>query len=230
MAKRQPEQNRLRIEFVRLSELRPDPDNPKRHDLEALGQSFARFGFIAPVGINETTGYMLFGHGRRERLLASRAKGDQPPADVETDIDGDWLVPAIRGIHLDARDGRAYIVADNRLVELGGWNEPALAQRLAEAMQAGPEAGTLGLGFTQGQMDALVAALAHSAPDPVPDVGTNGGEPAAGADRFILYLTFSDPEAWAEALNLLSLGEQAPPADSLVAVLDGTKLLERWQA
>ena len=56
----------LRIEYVALADLKRHPRNPKDHDLGAISRSVNRFGFTAPVIIDERTGYLAAGHGRIE--------------------------------------------------------------------------------------------------------------------------------------------------------------------
>jgi hypothetical protein len=49
------------------------------------------------------------------------------------DFDGDWLVPVVRGVAFNSdAEIEAYLVADNRLTILGGWNEPELAGLLQD--------------------------------------------------------------------------------------------------
>ena len=120
----------LRIEYLPLSELQRHPKNPKAHDLGALHTSVNRFGYVTPVLIDERTGYLVAGHGRLDALAQLKAQGKQPPARIVA-RNGDWLVPVVRGVEF-ASDAavEAYLVADNRLTELGGWDEPELAALL----------------------------------------------------------------------------------------------------
>jgi hypothetical protein len=162
----------LWIEYVRLDGIHRDPTNPKDHDLGGLAESLKRFGFVAPMGMNEETGLLLFGHGRLDELEDLRRRGEPAPDNVKVDPgDGMWLAPVVRGVNLSEDDGKAYVIADNRLVELGGWNEPELARRLIEI--AGGEAGLEATGFDGQDVDALLDAFAgpgefppHSDTDP----------------------------------------------------------------
>src|SRR5690606_26504386 len=55
-----------------------------------------------------------------------------PPARIQAK-DGEWYVPVIRGVSFNSdAEVEAYLVADNRLTELGGWNEPELAALLQD--------------------------------------------------------------------------------------------------
>jgi len=68
----------LRIEYMPLSTLKKWPRNPKRHALAAIDQSYDRFGFTAPILIDERTGLMVAGHGRVDQLAARKAAGKEP--------------------------------------------------------------------------------------------------------------------------------------------------------
>ncbi len=123
----------LRIEYTALADLKRHPRNPKDHDLGAISRSVNRFGFTAPVIVDERTGYLAAGHGRIDTLAQLKAQGKEPPANVQTDKAGEWLVPVIRGVAFNSdAEIEAYLVADNRLTELGGWNEPELAALLQD--------------------------------------------------------------------------------------------------
>lgn len=159
-----PRERTLYISYDRLDELAKKfhPENPKGHDLQALSDSFDRFGFIDPTVVNDTTGNVIAGHGRVEALLLAMARGESPPHGVQVGEDGTWLVPVVHGPELDKDDARAYLVAANRLVELGGWNERALA-RLLENL-ASSVTGLEGIGFSVAELDALVAGLSRHPP------------------------------------------------------------------
>lgn len=120
----------LRIEYVALDELKRHPRNPKAHDLGAIHTSVNRFGYVNPVLIDERTGWLVAGHGRLDTLAQMKAEGKAPPARIQVK-GGEWYVPVIRGVSFNSdAEVEAYLVADNRLTELGGWNEPELAALL----------------------------------------------------------------------------------------------------
>jgi hypothetical protein len=144
----------VRIEYMSLSELKKWERNPKDHDLGELGRSLTRFGFVMPVLIDERSGTLAAGHGRVDSLLMRQAQGESAPARVRTE-GGEWKVPVIRGISFNS-DGEmeAYGIADNRIVERGGWLEPALVEVLAD-LAAGP--GLDGTGYDEDDLDTLRA-------------------------------------------------------------------------
>ena len=129
------DQQGIWIEYMDIRALVPDPDNPKDHDVGAIDESVNVFGFVNPMGINEESGLVIFGHGRLKDLLGKQDRGERPPGNVRLE-DGRWLAPVVRGVHLDAEKAKAYVIADNQLTFLGGWNEPKLLANLIEL--AGP--------------------------------------------------------------------------------------------
>lgn len=147
----------LRIEYISLGDLRRWPRNPKDHDLGAIHSSIARFGFVNPIIVNEATGLILAGHGRLDTLLQRQAAGEPLPKGLRSDS-GQWLVPIVRGISLPSEEAEAYAVADNRLVELGGWDSEQLAEVLSD-LATMPD-GLDGVGYDGDDLDALLAELA----------------------------------------------------------------------
>ena len=145
---------RLHIEYIPLNTLKRWERNPKDHDLGELGRSLTRFGFVMPILVDERSGTIAAGHGRIDTLLQQKGLGESPPARIDVE-DGDWLVPVVRGVSFNS-DGEmeAYAVADNRLVERGGWDEGALTQVLKDLAE-GP--GLDGTGYDEDDLDALLA-------------------------------------------------------------------------
>ena len=108
--------NTEKYEMIDISELHPYENNARTHSneqLEAICNSIKEFGFINPVIIDENN-MILVGHGRIE---ASK-------------ILGLTQAPYRRVTNLTDDQKRAYILADNRLSDLGGWDEELLAQEL----------------------------------------------------------------------------------------------------
>lgn len=144
----------LTVRRERLRDLRPAAGNPKAHDLDAIEASLQRFGFVSPLIVDETTGELLAGHGRLEALIRMRDRGDDPPAGIKL-LRGDWSVPTVRGVAL-AGEADAYRIADNRLVELGGWDDDALMSSL-RSLEGQME--FEGIGFDADDLAALVDRL-----------------------------------------------------------------------
>lgn len=162
------DQTTRRIDYVPLDELRVDPRNPKGHADSDIDASIDRFGYTEPVMVDERTGLLVAGHGRRSRLIAMRDRGATPPAGVMVDSDGGWTVPVVRGwSSADDNEAAAYLIASNRLTEKGGWETEPLTDLLSE-LTAGP--GLHGVGFTVGDVDDLMASVSSN--------GDSGLDPA----------------------------------------------------
>ena len=136
-----------RIELWPMERLVPYQRNPRTHSEEQVAQiaaSIAEFGFCNPILVDSRDG-IIAGHGR---LLAARKLG----------LDE---VPVIVLDHLDENQRRAYLLADNRLSELAGWDSEMLARELKELAEAGFDA-TLA-GFDQKEIDDFLASLERDA-------------------------------------------------------------------
>lgn len=143
-------------ELVPLASLVPSPKNPKLHS-EGIQTSISRFGFIEPVVIDERTGQLISGHGRMEALQEAQGAGQDPPEGIEVQA-GEWLVPVNRGwASKNDQEASAALVALNRYVELGGWDDQALADILQD-LSAVPD-GLEGIGYDQDDLDQMLAAL-----------------------------------------------------------------------
>ena len=103
-----------------LERLRPYAQNAKTHGADQVAKiaaSMAEFGWTVPVLVADD-GEVIAGHGR---ILAA------------TEI-GLTEAPVIVLRHLNEAQRRAYRIADNRLTELGGWDEEMLAAELKELL------------------------------------------------------------------------------------------------
>lgn len=122
----------IRIEYVSFEEISKWPRNPKDHDLHELRKSFNRWGFIKPVLIDEGTKLLVAGHGRIEALGILKAGEHDPPKGVKVE-NGTWKVPVLRGVKFaDQNEAEAFLLADNRLGEIGGWDQDLLTEMLGE--------------------------------------------------------------------------------------------------
>lgn len=111
-------QTQIQVEYADLTKLKAYDKNAKTHNekqLQALAASIKAFGFNSPVLIDETDS-IIAGHGRIEAAK----------------IIGLTEVPVIRLSHLSEVQKRAYRLADNKISELGGWNEDVLRLELSE--------------------------------------------------------------------------------------------------
>lgn len=151
------------IEYVPLDDLVPATRNAKRHNTDALRQSIGRFGFASPALRDERTGRLVVGHGRTETLAAMRDAGQDAPDGVQVDRSGRWLVPVVSGwaSRTDA-EAEAYLLADNRLSEIGGWDNDSLAEMLGSLASTDYDLAEMA-GWDAAALDDLIAASEEAA-------------------------------------------------------------------
>ena len=139
-----------RIEYLSLTKITPAIRNPKAHRLDQIGASMQRFGYTEPVILDERTGRLVAGHGRCEELQALKDAGEPAPDGIEVEGD-EWKVPVTRGwSSKDDKEAEAYIIASNKLVEAGGWDDDMLAKMFADGFNIA------GTGMTSEEIDAIV--------------------------------------------------------------------------
>src|SRR6516165_4209196 len=129
----------MKIEFTRVRDLRPYPNNARTHSKKQVRQianSIAKFGFCNPILIDDA-GQIIAGHGRVE---AAKLLG----------IDA---VPTVRLSHLSEADKRAYVLADNKLAEKAGWDRKLLAIELQGLIELDVEIELTG--FEMAEIDLL---------------------------------------------------------------------------
>lgn len=140
------------VEQRPLAELIPCGRNARTHStrqIDQIAKSIERFGFVNPVLV-DNEGRVLAGHGRIE---AARRLGLTE-------------VPVLSLGAMSDADRRAYIIADNRLAELAGWDRDLLASELGELQSLLGDIDFEFLGFDQGELDELLS------------LGDNGGDAA----------------------------------------------------
>ena len=154
----------LEIRYEDLDDIVSADNNPKDHDLGVLYQSMQRFGFTNPIIMNESTGKLLAGHGRLKTLQMMKDNGEDAPKriDVVKDIEDDrietWYVPVLYGVSIDnLSEAQAYLIADNRLTELGGWKPMDLMDSLTEIIE---ETGNLdGTGYDLDDVETILGDM-----------------------------------------------------------------------
>lgn len=105
-----------KIELVEVGKIIPYAGNARTHNSEQIKKlraSLREFGFVNPLLIDKDYG-LIAGHGR---LMAAEAEGVT-------------MVPCVFVEHLTDAQKRAYILADNRLAEMAGWDEEILRLEL----------------------------------------------------------------------------------------------------
>lgn len=113
-----------------IRDLIPYARNARTHSDTQIAQvaaSIKEFGFLAPI-IVDGDNTILCGHGR---FYAAQKLGLEK-------------VPCIREEYLTESQKRAYIIADNKLTENGGWDSEMLAVELTDLMGDGFDVGLTG--------------------------------------------------------------------------------------
>jgi hypothetical protein len=109
---------------VPVDSLRPHPENPRRGDIAAIRESLEEFGQVRPI-VATPDGMIVAGH---HVFYAIQELG--------------WDTIAVVKPDLTDEQARRYLIADNRLAELGTYDQEALGGLLAEIMEAGQLQGT----------------------------------------------------------------------------------------
>lgn len=107
------------MQEVRINLLKPYERNAKQHgeeQIQKLMDSIREFGFLSPCLVERDTYNLIAGHGR---VAAAKRLG------MET-------VPCVFVEDITEAQRRAYILADNRLTELGDWDMDMVNIELAD--------------------------------------------------------------------------------------------------
>ena len=140
------------IETWPMSRLQPYAKNAKAHGADQVAKiaaSMAEFGWTVPCLVAEDGG-LIAGHGR---VLAATQLGLTE-------------APVIVLGHLTEAQRRAYRIADNKLTELGTWDEALLSAELNDLLAEDFDLSLVG--FSDGELDKLLAYVAE-------DDGEEGG-------------------------------------------------------
>ncbi|MEJ6479177.1 MAG: site-specific DNA-methyltransferase [Octadecabacter sp.] len=131
------------IEQRPLESLQPYAKNAKMHGPEQVAKiaaSMAEFGWTVPCLVAED-GELIAGHGR---VLAAEMLGLTE-------------APVIVLAHLSDEQRRAYRIADNKLTELGEWDEAVLSGELQ--LLAAEDFDLSLIGFDDAELDALLSGI-----------------------------------------------------------------------
>jgi len=188
-----------RIEHWPLARLKPYARNAKTHDADQVAKiaaSMAEFGWTVPVLV-AADGELIAGHGR---VLAAAHLGLTE-------------APVIVLGHLTLAQRRAYRIADNKLTELGCWDEALLLQELQALLAEDFDLGLIGI--PEDELDALLADAddrpvisdddADAIPEPPADPITRPGDIWALGKHRLCCGDATDPAAVAKLMQ----GEQA---------------------
>ncbi|MDE4924355.1 ParB/Srx family N-terminal domain-containing protein [Ralstonia insidiosa] len=128
------------IEVWPISRLKPYKKNARTHSpeqIDKIAASIVEFGFNNPILVDESDG-IVAGHGR---LLALEKLG--------------WTeCPVIALTHMTPEQRRAYVIADNQLATLAGWDQDMLASELADLEDEGFDLSLIG--FSDKELEELL--------------------------------------------------------------------------
>lgn len=130
-----------KIRSLSPCELKPRTENVRTHSakqIRKIAESLRHFGFVNPVLIDEQR-YIVAGHGR---VAAAKLLG------LES-------VPTITLNHLGDEELRAYVLADNQLATLAGWDRALLAIEIAALTEVAPELDLTVTGFDAEEIELL---------------------------------------------------------------------------
>ena len=147
----------LVVEQVPISLLKPYPTNPRTHtrkQIRQIAELIRTFGWTNPVLV-DADGRIIAGHGRVEaaKLL------------------GTPHVPVLRIEDLTEAQIKAYVIADNKLAELAGWDTEILANELQLLSELNLDFDIEVTGFEMGEIDVLIETKGQTTePDPADDI------------------------------------------------------------
>ena len=151
---------RLQIEEIPIAQLKRKKLNARRHpekQITMLSRSIDNFGFLIPALVDEEN-HLLSGEARVE--AAARL--------------GMTKIPVIRVQHLSDAEKRAYIIADNKLAELGSWDPDILRRELQFFVELDVNFDFSTIGFETAEVDLILdSKIDHSEDDSPPQIDRN---------------------------------------------------------
>lgn len=127
----------LKLKKVKLSELRPNPDNPNKHpesQIVKIKRSMEKFGYKSPIMVTQDN-IIIVGHGRHKALKSLPTVTD------------DTEIQVIELPFANKSEANAYMVTDNRLGEDSEFDTPKLVELINQVEIEGVD--VLDMGFTQ---------------------------------------------------------------------------------
>ena len=191
----------LRVETVSVSALKPYARNPRTHtkkQIRQIAESIRTFGWTNPILV-DAEGGVIAGHGRLE---AAKLLGME-------------RVPTIRLEDMSEAQKRAYVIADNRLAEIAGWDDDLLAIELQALSEIDLDFDIEITGFETAEIDTLIAGLngadTKDEADRLPEVDETAAPITKPGDLWLLgrHRLLCADATKAESFARLLAGEQA---------------------
>lgn len=188
------------LEVRKIGTIKPHPKNARTHpakQIRRLVESINQFGFTSPLLIDENN-VILAGHARWQAAKEAGLK----------------VIPVIVLRGLSEGKKRAYVLADNKIAELAGYDRLALATELEElsSLLAEDDLDLSLTGFEPAEIDNLLADLADPETDPADELPEIAARPVSRkGDLWILgnrHRLLCDDARHADYARLMG-GEQA---------------------
>src|SRR6266403_1943979 len=192
--------SKLTIQYVSPEDVRPYAGDARTHSkrqIRQIADSIQRFGFANPVLVSGNR-EVVAGHGR---LAAAKLLGLAS-------------VPIVVLADMTEADRRAYIIADNKLAELAGWDRDTLAIEL-QFLQDVQFDDIEVTGFSLGEIDMILDEASEKSPQ---ESGPDDDVPA-GATQNIVSRT---GDLWILGTHRLLCGDAREPSD-YQRLLEGQK-------
>ena len=185
----------LQIEYRSLSDLKPNPKNPRLHSEKQIHQvaaSIRAFGFNTPLMV-DSNGVILAGHCRYE---AAKLLGVDP-------------VPTVALAHLNEARKLAFAIADNKIALNSSWDDEMLKLDVQEIQQLDPSFEMTTTGFDTAEIDLIVDGsgqpLKQDPADVIPKVEATAvsqpGDLWVLGEHALLCGDALDPNAYAELMG-----------------------------
>ncbi len=165
------------IQSVAISSLTAYPTNPRRGDIDAIASSLTAHGQYRPIVVQASTKFVLAGN---HTLKAAKKLGWKKIKAVLVEVDDDTA--------------KKIVLADNRLTDLAGYNEPLLKSLL----QALPELD--GTGFTASEVETLDRLISGDQKEPLGTSGNLKDDPEVKIAAWKFSIEQEAYDAWKEQL------------------------------
>ena len=165
------------VASVAISSLEAYPTNPRRGDIEAIAQSLKAHGQYRPIVVQYGSNFILAGN---HTYKAAKKLG--------------WKKIKVTYVDVDEESARKIVLADNRLTDLAGYNEPLLKSLL----NALPE--LEGTGFTKSEVDTLDKLMNGKEKDNISDSKPLPSDPEVKISAWRFTVELEAYKAWKEQL------------------------------
>lgn len=138
----------LEVVYRDINDIYPNENNAKQHpqaQIDKIAQSIKEFGFNNPIAVDEHN-MIIAGHGR---WFAARQLGKK-------------RIPTVSLTHMSEQEKRAYILADNKLNMITGFDAEKLEEEIRILMQ---EYDSLEhIGFSASELDNILGGFGPAGP------------------------------------------------------------------